>query len=446
MDSGHTCEYREKVSELEKRLAAVEAELAEYKKPKKNSGNSGVPPSQDRNRKQYPQREKSGRSPGGQAGHPGHYHPLSENPDEIIPLLPNVCVHCGSLELEVLAQQGEVRQEIDIPPVKEYVREYRQCSAQCRVCGQSSKGGFPPSLRAPVQMSPAIQALTGYLKVHHHLGHQKISHFYQEVLGIRLSEGSVQNILKRLAETLKPTYSLVKEMLKQAFVLHSDESTNKVSGKNGYVWVFTNASLCLFVSVTSRGYNVIEELFGNHFPSVWVSDRYNAQLKVNTRHQLCLAHLIRDCRYLIEAKESQWASDLKLLFQEAIAFRNQHGKEFNPKESTQAQQIQHFQKRLSECFAHPPPSPLENKLFQGLLNRQEQLLLFLQYPDVPPTNNTAEQALRNRVVHRKITGGFRTHSGSSYYDIIASVIETARKQGKNILNVLTQKESLLSIS
>jgi transposase len=446
MDSEHTCEYREKVSELEKRLAAIEAELAEYKKPKKNSGNSGVPPSQDRNRKRYPQREKSDRSSGGQAGHPGHYHPLSENPDEIIPLLPQVCVHCGSLELEVLDQGGEVRQEIDIPPVKEYVREYRQCIAQCRVCGQSSKGIFPDSVQAPVQMSPSIQGLVGYLKVRYHLSHQKISRFCQELLGIQLSEGSVQNSLKRLADTLKPVYMLVKEMLKQTFVLHSDESTNKVSGKNGYVWVFTNASLCLFVSATSRGYTVIEELFGNHFPSVWVSDRYNAQLKVNTRHQLCLAHLIRDCRYLIEAKESQWASDLKLLFQEAIAFRNQHGQEFNPTEPEQAQKIQHFQKRLSECFAQPPPSPLENKLFQGLLNRQEQLLLFLQYPDVPPTNNTAEQALRNRVVHRKITGGFRTHTGSRYYDIIASVMETARKQGKNILNVLTQKEPLIAIS
>jgi transposase len=444
MDSEHACEYRQKVSELEKRLAAVEAELLEYKKPKKNSGNSGVPPSQDRNRKRYPQREKSDRSSGGQAGHPGHYHPLSENPDEIIPLHPTVCVHCGSLELEVLEQYGEVRQEIDIPPVKEYVREYRQGIGQCLVCGQSNKGVFPPSVQAPVQMSPSIQGLVGYLKVRYHLSHQKISRFCEELLVIKLSEGSVQNSLKRLSDTLKPTYMLVKEMLKQAFVLHSDESTNKVSGKNGYVWVFTNASFCLFVSATSRGYTVIEELFGNRFPSVWVSDRYNAQLKVNTRHQLCLAHLIRDCRYLIEAKESQWASNLKSLFQEAIAFRNQQGDKLDPSEPEQAQQIQGFQQRLSECFAQPPPSPLENKLFQGLLNRQEQLLLFLHYLDVPPTNNTAEQALRNRVVHRKITGGFRTHTGSRYYDIIASVIETARRQGKNILKILTQKESLLA--
>jgi hypothetical protein len=144
----------------------------------------------------------------------------------------------------------------------------------------------------------------------------------------------------------------------------------------------------------------------------------------------------------VEAEASQWGTQLKDLFQEAIAFRNQQGEQFNPTDPEQMQPIQHFKKRLAECFAQPPPKPFEKKLFKGLHSRQEQLLLFLNYADVPPTNNTAEQALRNRVVHRKITGGFRTQNGSHFYDIIASVIETARKQEKNILDILTQKESL----
>jgi len=70
-------------------------------------------------------------------------------------------------------------------------------------------------------MSPSIQGLVGYLKVRYHLSHQKISRFCQELLGIKLSEGSVQNNLKRLASTLKPTYQYLTEKLKQAFVLHS---------------------------------------------------------------------------------------------------------------------------------------------------------------------------------------------------------------------------------
>jgi hypothetical protein len=139
-------------------------------------------------------------------------------------------------------------------------------------------------------MSQSIHGLVGYLKVRYHLSHQKISRFCREMLGLQLSEGGVQNSLKRLADTLKPTYHLLKEKLKQAFVIHSDESTNRVSGQKGYVWALTNHSLCFFISATSRGYKVIQELFGEDFPSVWVSDRYNAQLKVNTRHQLCLAH------------------------------------------------------------------------------------------------------------------------------------------------------------
>src|SRR5579884_4011606 len=103
----HECEYKQRVLELEARVSELEtalkaalqkieeltAELSKYKKPPKNSANSGTPPSQDPYRK-YPKREKSSRSNGGQSGHKGHHRPCVEKPDEIEHLYPQHCLYC----------------------------------------------------------------------------------------------------------------------------------------------------------------------------------------------------------------------------------------------------------------------------------------------------------------------------------------------------------------
>ena len=57
-------------------------------------------------------------------------------------------------------------------------------------------------------------------------------------------------------------------------------------------------------------------------------------------------------------------------------------------------------------------------------------------PAVPPTNNTSEQALRHSVVHRKVTGGFRSDWGADAHAIVATVLDTARKRGEDLLTTL----------
>jgi hypothetical protein len=92
--------------------------------------------------------------------------------------------------------------------------------------------------------------------------------------------------------------------------------------------------------------------------------------------------------------------------------------------------------RLNILFSNSPPGNEAEKLYKGLIGRQKQLILFLENPKVPATNNGSERALRNRVVHRKVCGCFRTPDGAKSHDVIASIIETAKKQGKNIMDSL----------
>jgi transposase len=184
----HKCKYRERVESLEtqieelkaalakkdmeieaqnaifqERLTELEAKLAQAEN-KKDSSNSSIPPSQDPYRRKYPKKEKSDRLPGAQNGHKGSHHAWEENPDEIIPLHPLHCQHCGSGDLTRFPDYEEARQEIEIPPIKPFVREFRAFGCQCKVCGKRSRATFPEHLKAKVQIGESIENLAVFLK------------------------------------------------------------------------------------------------------------------------------------------------------------------------------------------------------------------------------------------------------------------------------------------
>jgi transposase len=442
MCSDHSCDHRKRVEALEAENAKLRAELEKLKKPPKNSSNSSVSPSQDPYRKPYPQREKTDKKQGGQPGHPGQYRSFCETPDKIEPLYSKQCPHCGSQELEQLPDVREVRQETSLPQVQATVTEYRQCKSRCKHCQKTSWGKFPERIRVPQEFSPEVEGVIGYLKVAHHQSNEKIQCLLENMCHLKIHPSTVDNVLNRLDHQFQGEIEQIRTGLKNAFVVGSDETGIKINGKKGYQFVFQNWSFCLYVSRLSRAYKVIEDTFGENFPKVWVSDRYGGQLKTPCRHQLCLAHLVRECRYLVEAEQSQWASDLKTILQEAMALKKSTAEDYDPLEPDTFLRIRAIEAQLTTIFSKPPPKVLEKKLFKGLCSRQDELLAFLHDPDIPPDNNRSEQALRNRKTHLKVIGTFRSEQGVKRVDTIASIIETAKRQGKNAVDVLSGKTAL----
>lgn len=442
-DECKNCPLISRIDELEKKLAEALIKLEKYEKPEKHSGNSSLPPSSDQNTKHYPKREKSGKKPGGQPGHKGHTRTLCENPDEIIELYPNKCEHCGNDQFIKKENILEQRQIVDIPEIKPYVTEYQLKAGQCTKCGQRSIGKFPENIAPNVQIGEKSKALSGYLNVHAHMSNKKIAQFFADILGFDISKGTINNKINELAEDLKPIYDEILENLKKSSMIGSDETSARINGKKSYLWIFQNTKN-VFFTTGKRNFKMIEETIGEIFKGSWISDRYGAQLKMTAFHQLCLAHLIRECLYIIESEESKWAKDLKELFEKTIEFKREKGEKFNPLDKEIFRKTREFKKELSNLFNTPPPKKLEKKLYNGLIGRQKQLLHFLEKKEIPPTNNDSERGLRNCVIHRKVTGGFRSDSGAKAHNIIASVIETAKKRGVNILHALSSQSIILS--
>jgi hypothetical protein len=62
---------------------------------------------------------------------------------------------------------------------------------------------------------------------------------------------------------------------------------------------------------------------------------------------------------------------------------------------------------------------------------------FVTVPGVEPTNNRAERALRELVVHRKIIGTLRNQKGVQIYETLPTLLATWKQRGLNLQEALS---------
>jgi len=73
--------------------------------------------------------------------------------------------------------------------------------------------------------------------------------------------------------------------------------------------------------------------------------------------------------------------------------------------------------------------------------KKRELLLVLDFPEVPLDNNNAERALREYVIKRKISNGTRTDDGTKAWEVFLSLLGTCRKNDVNFYDYLCDRIS-----
>jgi transposase len=427
------------IKNLEAKVTSLEAELAVYKN-KKNSNNSHIPPSQDqfRLKKNQSLREPTNKKVGGQLGHEGATLECRSKVDEIIKHIPTACRGCGNNLTNHLEQLVSTRQLIDIPTIILKCTAHQLYQKQCS-CGHTTEGIYPQHVAYAVQYGPNVESLVGYLHARQYLPYERTKEFLNDVMGLSISTGGINNILKRFAQKALPIYDTIKEKIEQATCIGADETGVNINGKNHWAWTWQNETLTYIKCATSRGFNTIQETFENGLPNATlVHDRWACHFKMPAKaHQICSAHLLRDLNYLNELYKDKcvWAKEFKLLLQEAIHLK---------KELTTADYYYPNIKRdaLFEKLHQWLKYPIEElhkkskKLQKKLLAKQDCILYFLLQSNVPPDNNGSERAIRNIKVKQKISGMFKTIESANLFAVIRSVIDTTIKNGNNVLNAL----------
>jgi len=434
-------------------IADLQQQLLDQSAPPKNSSNSSQPPSSDPVPRTRSLRRSSGKKPGGQAGHRGFTRQPTDAPDLVQIQRPECCSGCGTAFAETLVGTlAQRRQVIDLPPVQAVTTEYQSLSLTCPHCHKATAGTFPPDVTASLSFGPRLQAVAVHLKEIQHLSYQRLQHTLRDLFGCSISQASLVGLIAEAADACGDAYEAIRTAVVTSPVIGCDETGQKVAGRGHWLWTFRTPRHTLLVSSPSRGSDVIAGVLGGlTTTAAWVSDRWKAQFKVEAEggHQLCVPHRLRELQFGVDAKRSAWAYQMALTLRRALALRRrieamaQAGQDCwsDPRWITWRERVViSLEGRLDAALSAPARHKIDRKLQKTLSKaiHRRALLLFLRRGDVPADNNGAERDLRPEKVHQKVIGGFRSPAGARWHSRLLSVVQTARKQQKNVLDRLTE--------
>jgi transposase len=255
-----------------------------------------------------------------------------------------------------------------------------------------------------------------------------------DLLGLEISEGALVNMLDAARDAFAAQTSAIRARLLSGTALQSDETGLRVGKKNWWFWVFHHDDSAVFVAAPSRAKSVVEAFLGEFRPDFWVSDRYGGQMGFAKKaNQVCLAHLIRDVQYVIDAGDDVFAPKLRHLLGRACRIGRRRPELADATLKTYHSRLN---ASLDAIMALQPTHDAGVKLQRVIKKIRRHMFVFVTNRDIPATNNGSERALRPCAVFRKITNGFRTDWGAKFYADVRSVIETARRQAVGALHAI----------
>lgn len=435
------------IAQLHKHVQELEARLA------KDSHNSHLPPSSDRfGRQPKSLRKKSEKPSGGQKGHKGHHLMSVQTPDEVLLQTAETCPQCqhdlSAVPLDHLIR----RQVLDLPPPRLVVTEYLLECKRCPQCQAMTQASCPDGLTAPVQYGGAIQALAVYLSQVQLLPDGRIEQLFSDLLGISLSSGSLHRWIAQCAQQLVPVEEAIKTGLRQAKLLHQDETGLYQEGKRRWMHVSSTATLTHYGVHAKRGREAMDAIgIALAFQGMAIHDGWESYQGYLCSHALCNVHHLRELTAVEETFQQDWATRMKALLLEMKRACDQARAQGHESLSPTVRQdlVQQYETLIQQGYAANPPDPppLVPKrgrrkqhparcLLQRLDRHQEQVLAFLHQLWVPFDNSQAERDIRMVKVQQKVSGCFRSSEGATSFCRIRGYVSTMQKQGHALLSAL----------
>ncbi len=415
----------QQVAALTARIAELEAKLA---LPPKNPDNSSLPPS----RGEKPNLPDPGKKP--RPSRPGVARSLAENPDRIIEATLAACPHCDHALAAADMADIHVYDHIDLPPIRPIVTRIHRHRGTCPCCRKAVAAPAPEGFEPGSPFGPGIAALILHLHITQAVSFERLSRLMAEVFGLSISEGAIANILARAQTPLVAAADTIAAAVRASPVVGSDETSARVGGKTWWQWVLLSSTAIYHVIADTRAAAVVTTFLQGLQPEIWVADRYGGQLGHGAVRQICLAHVLRDTNYAIEAGDTVFAPGFRLLLLRAMAIGKRRE---SLKDSTLAHYRGQLDRQLDRLLSGPEPKrDAARRLYRAMRRDRDDLLRFVTRRDVPYTNNACERALRPSVIFRKVTNCFRAEWGAKVYAAAASVIATGKLHGMSALEAL----------
>ena len=428
---------------LKQQIATLEARLA---KLEKNSTNSSKPPSSDLvQRVKTPQKSKKKQKIGGQPGHPKHERTsfTEEQIDQPWDYYFDRCPDCNG-QVTPLEEPVSTVQQVEIISRPITISEHRSRACYCGKCQKTFTAKIPPEVRKTGLVGPQLTALVGYLKGGCHCSFSTIRKFLRDVFSVTISRGQLRKVCDKVSDSLEYSYEELLGALPREEGLNIDETGHPENGKQLWTWCFRATLFTLFKIDPKRSSDVLVETLGLEFKGVIGCDYFSAyrkymRLNENVLVQFCLAHLIRDVKFLVEhpnAKNQAYGRRLLTALRELFAVIHRREK---LSADAFAVALQNAGDELTAQAAWRVPNTKEaGNLAQRFEKHGASYVQFISTPNIAPTNNIAEQAIRFVVIDRKITQGSRSDAGRRWLERIWTSMATCTQHGKSVFHFLEE--------
>jgi transposase len=432
-------------AELEKRLAQLEEENRKLKtqlaRASTTSRNSSKRPSSDIVK---PKRAVPGspRKIGAQPGHENHQRtPFGpEAIDRFIAHAMGCCPDCGGPVHPLAGVAPVVVQQMELGSLPLTVTEHQAGWYWCAKC-QKRHCSLPLPIQKEGLCGPVLTAWIGYLKGACHMSFDCIRKFLRDLLHVRVSKGLLAILISKVSAALATPWEELRMLLPLAKLLNVDETGHKENGQRLYTWCFRARDYILFKIAECRGTAVLLEMLGADFDGIIGCD-YFSSYRCYMREfggvlQFCLAHLIRDVKFLLDLPDAatraygqRFLGSLRDLF--AIIHRREEMTELGFQRCLEHQRREILRVALTAV----PSTPEARNLAARMRQDGESYFRFITTPGLEPTNNLAEQAIRFVVIDRHVTQGTRSQKGREWCERIWTILATCEQQGVSAFNFI----------
>jgi transposase len=362
--------------------------------------------------------------------------------DEVIVYRPERCQQCG----EVLRGEDPAPyryQVTELPVVKARVVEHQVQRLVCEHCQTENRGQLPAAVVAS-QFGPQLVSLMAVLMGVYRLSKRQVVRLMADCFQVELAVGSVVKQQQAVSEALAAPVAEVQEYVQQQATCNMDETRWRQRGqpKTGWLWVVVTKVVTLFQVALSRSHEVAQALLGARYAGVVGSDRAGsyAWLAVEQR-QVCWSHLLRDFQRMLErgAESFPIGTNLKLQGEYLLALWA-HSRDDPDQCAAFRAELPQLQRLVPDWLSQGAACSDSQtaKTCANLLALEPALWTFASQPDVEPTNNAAERALRHPVIWRRLSCGTHSAHGSQFVERILTTVESCRQQRRDCLAFVRQ--------
>jgi transposase len=317
------------------------------------------------------------------------------------------------------------------------ISEHRGHFYWCAKCEKQHDAPVPPEIEKAGLCGPRLTTLIAYLKGACHASFSTIRKFLRDVAGIRVSRGMLAKVIGKVSWALAEPYAELRGLLPGLGRVNVDETGHKENRAKMWTWCFRAELFVLFKIDSSRGSRVLVETLGAEFNGVLGCDYFSAYRKYmkdcDVSVQFCLAHLIRDVKFLVTLPDAATRAYGERLL---TGLRGLFGAIHKGGTSMPAELAPARARILLAAKTNIPATREAQNMAKRFELHGDAYFQFITTPGIEPTNNLAEQAIRFVVIDRLVTQGTRSEKGRRWCERIWTAVATCSLQAASVFDFI----------